>query len=187
MLAPNKKNIFCLESLWDGDIEQKLSVLPILEMTAKMNEIKFVHLSCNTLAEFSYNINLISRKKSYKILYLAFHGRRGKILFDDDSTLNLHNLAKIMKKKFKGWAVHFSSCNTLKADDQDLREFLETTGAGLITGYAKSIGWAESVALDMLLFCRLQSYKNPKHLGNFMEKTYPDLIRLNGFRFFPRD
>lgn len=62
MLKSYKKNIFCLESLWNENTEQKLSVLPILELTAKMNEIKFIHLSCNTLAEFKYNIKLISRK-----------------------------------------------------------------------------------------------------------------------------
>jgi len=186
MLSSYKKNIFCLESLWDGDVEQKLSVLPILEVTAKMNDIKFVHLSCNTEVEFRYNINLISRKKSYKVLYLAFHGETGKILLDD-SAINLRDLAEIMKKKFKGWTIHFGSCSTLKAEDKVLREFVEKTGASLVTGYTKAVSWAESAALDMLLFCTLQSYKSPKYLGSFMAKTYPDLIELSGFRFFLKE
>lgn len=54
MLKSYKKNIFCLESLWNKDIEQKLSVLPLLEITAKINDIKFCHLTCNPLAEFKF-------------------------------------------------------------------------------------------------------------------------------------
>jgi hypothetical protein len=148
-----------------------------------MNGIKYAHLSCNTPGEFKHNISRISRKKSYKILYLAFHGINGKILFDDESELGLNDLADIMKGRFKGWTIHFSSCNTLKITDEKLQDFITRTGISLVTGYTKTVGWAESAALDLLLLDRLQTYKNTKYLGLSIEKTYPDLAELNGFRF----
>ena len=108
-------------------------------------------------------------------------------MFADKSMLNLEELADIMKQRFKGWTIHFGSCNTLKAKDEDLKEFVKVTGASLVTGYTKYVEWSESAALDILLFGRLQYYKSPKHLGHFLETKYPDLIEINGFRFFSKN
>jgi hypothetical protein len=183
MLKSYKKNIFCLESLWDENIEQKLSVLPILELVAKLDDVKLVHLSCNTIAEFEYNIRLISRKKSYKILYLAFHGSIGKIHFADKSELDLNDIADILGNHFRDWVIHFSSCNTLEVDDDALSEFVDETNVGLVTGYTKTVDWAESAAFELLLFHWLQYYKSPRHLWNYLQKTFPDLIEVNGLKF----
>lgn len=184
MLKAYKKNIFCLESLWNENIEQRLSVLPILEVIAKMDEIKFAHLSCNTVAEFQYNVKLLSRKKSYKILYLAFHGNIGKILFADKSELDLNELAEILGNNFRNWTIHFGSCNTLKAKDKVLYDFVNKTNVDLITGFTKTISWAESSAFELLLLHWIQYYKNPKYLWKYLEKSFPDLIKINGLRFF---
>jgi hypothetical protein len=64
------KNIACLESLWDADVENKLTVAPLLEVIAVMNRIHFSHLSCNTLGELQFNLRALPRKPSYRILYL---------------------------------------------------------------------------------------------------------------------
>ena len=73
-----KRNIACLESMWNGHIENKLNVLPTLELISKTMESKFSHLTCNTREELQYNLNLLC-KRNYGVLYFAFHGSPGRI------------------------------------------------------------------------------------------------------------
>ena len=40
-----QKHIACLESLWNENVEQKLSVSALLEVIAKVREVRYTHLS----------------------------------------------------------------------------------------------------------------------------------------------
>ena len=55
-----KKNIACLESSWNDDIENRLTVGPVLELLSRKNGIKFALLTSNTKDEFEYNLALLS-------------------------------------------------------------------------------------------------------------------------------
>ena len=68
-----RKNIVCLESLWNENVEQRLSMQPILDVIAKSHDVKVTYLSCNTRAEFEFNLEQIKRRRNYGVLYLAFH------------------------------------------------------------------------------------------------------------------
>ena len=52
----HRKNIACLESLWDHDIETPLSVFPLLEIISKRNSIKTIFLTANTPEELEHNL-----------------------------------------------------------------------------------------------------------------------------------
>ena len=184
MLKKYRKNIYCLESLWNDDVEMKLTVLPALELAARLNDISYLHLTCNTIPELAHNLRRLRKRRAYGILYFAFHGQSGRILLDDKSRVSLEQLAEMMNHRFHDWAVHFGSCSVLKARDEALQNFVEQTGVGLLTGYGKIMDWGESTALDILYFSLLQRYKNTRHFWNFFQKTYPDLIRSTDFRAF---
>ena len=64
--------------MWNGHIENKLNVLPTLELISKTMDSKFSHLTCNTREELQYNLNLLC-KRNYGVLYFAFHGSPGRI------------------------------------------------------------------------------------------------------------
>ena len=53
------KHIACLESFWTVDIEKRLSVHPVLELLGKCNGIKSVILTCNTIHEFKFNLDIV--------------------------------------------------------------------------------------------------------------------------------
>lgn len=186
LLKSHKKNIFCLESLWNENVERKLSVLPLLEVTEKVKNVKFIHLTCNTVSEFKFNIKFLKRKKSYQILYLAFHGIAEGIQFADGTCLTLDELATIMNDDFKDLIVHFGTCSTLKAKDESLANFVNTTNVRMLSGFTTDVEWEESAALELLYFSSLQQYKNIKYLNAFFQKSYPDLIKLTGFKTFIR-
>src|SRR4030042_6655110 len=77
-----RRNIACLESLWDKDIEHPFSVAPILELSSRINNVKFIHLSCNTIEELVHHLNLLKKRRRYGILYFSCHGRPGMIVLD---------------------------------------------------------------------------------------------------------
>ena len=73
----HKKHIACLETLWDTNIENRLNVVPILELASKVNKVDFTYLSCHTKEELRFNLRMLKRKSGYGILYVAFHGGPG--------------------------------------------------------------------------------------------------------------
>lgn len=183
LLRSDPKNIFCLEALWNGDVESKLTVLPILELLSKTQGIKYIHLSSNTRPEFEFNLDHLTRRRSYQILYLAFHGQSDQIELGN-SVISLNELAEILGGRFKDLTVHFGSCGTLNLDRRKLTQFTKTAGIRMLSGYTKNVDWVESAAMDMLYFSALQSYKNISYLDSFLRKTYKDLIKNTGFTTF---
>src|SRR5262245_35053929 len=108
--ATHRKNIACLESLWNADLEQRLSVVPILELISRINRTRYTHLTCNTREELAYNLRKLRRGRGYRILYLSLHGKPGEVLLDGGRT-DLESLAMMMGTRFAGWAIHFGSCS----------------------------------------------------------------------------
>jgi hypothetical protein len=161
-------------------------VIPALQLTSKLNHISFLHLTCNTLPELKHNLKRLRKRRAYGILYFSFHGKKGGIMLDDKTKVSLDDLAVMMGTRFRNWAVHFGSCNVLRARKESLQSFVDKTQVDLLTGYGRNIDWAESTALDILYFCLLQNYKNVRHFYNVFTKTYPDLIKATDFRVFVR-
>lgn len=179
------KHIACLESLWDEELENRLSVLPILELTARATSAKFVYLTCNTKAELRHNLGLLSRKKSYGVLVLAFHGDPGKIELAEHVLLSLDSLATLMKRRFAGWVVHFASCGTMRIEEEKLARFVSETKVAMVTGFTKEVDWTEGAVMDLLLLRWLQYYRDLNALWKHLRKTYPDLIATTGMKAFP--
>ena len=145
-----KKNIVCLESLWDRNLENRLSVLPILELVARRNDIKFIHLTCNTSQEFIHNIEIMPRRNGYSILYLAFHGKPGQIVLGHHS-MHLEALAEVLGRRVANWIIHFGCCKTLAVDEPRIRSFIDRTQDLMVSGYRENINWLSGTVIDLLL------------------------------------
>lgn len=177
------KNIACLESLWDKDIENRLSVSPILEIVSKMDGVKYTYLTCSTAEELKYNMVLLKRKKGYGILYLAFHGRPGDIILAN-SPINIETLAIFMGKGFKGWIVHFGTCGTTNVKKDRIINFIKATDVSMVLGYRKGVDWIDSAALDLLILDWLQEYKNIASFWKTFKKVNKGLISITGLKAF---
>jgi hypothetical protein len=178
------KNIVCLESLWDEDLENRLSVLPILELTARTTNAKFVYLTCNTRAELRHNLGLFKRGSAYNILVLAFHGDPGEIELPGNVLVSIENLAEMMRRRFAGWIVHFASCGTVKVDEERMAAFVAATGVAMVTGYVNLVDWTEGTVMDLLLLRWLQYYRNLGAFLKHLHKSYPDLVALTGLKVY---
>lgn len=180
-----KKSIACLESLWDSDVEEPLTVVPMLELIAKLNDVRFTRLTCNTVQEFKFNLRKLPKSGAYRVLYLAFHGTPGQLELPDGSVLSLEELAGLLRRRFAGWIVHFGTCATLSVPMSHLQRFLDTTGVALMIGYRKGVDWAESAAMDLIVLNWIQNYKNMRSMWNHVSTSYRQLVNLTGLRIFP--
>ena len=178
-----KKNIACLESFWDDDIENRLSVAPILELLSKRNGIKFTLLTCNTKEEFEYNLTLIRKRKGYGILYLAFHGLPGKILLNG-SSISIETLARVMGRGFTNWIIYFGSCATVNVEEHRISNFMESTGILMVMGYDRRIDWLSGTAMDLFLLDGLQSYRDMRKFRNFFRRKYEEIAEVIGLKAF---
>lgn len=177
-----KRNIACLESMWNGHIENKLNVLPTLELISKTMDSKFSHLTCNTREELQYNLNLLC-KRNYGVLYFAFHGSPGRIHLHRDR-VKLPDLAAMMNHRFTNWIIHFGTCSTLRKPTA-VRDFVEKTRVSLVTGFTRDVDWIESSSFELLLFKALHTFQSPKIVVRHLEHKYPDLVESTGFKVFP--
>ena len=168
--------------MWNGRTEDRLNVLPTLELISKTQDSKFSHLTCNTREELRYNLNLLC-KRNYGVLYFAFHGSPGKIHLHRDK-VSLSELAKMMNHRFANWVIHFGTCSTLRKP-REVAYFVEETKVALVTGFTKDVDWIESSAFELLLFKALHTYKSPKVVCRHLLTRYPELAHHTGFKFFP--
>lgn len=174
------KNIACLESLWDSDLVDRLSVRPILDVIANSQDLKLAYLSCNTEPEFAHNLRMLGKRRSYGILYLAFHGSPGELYLADDTSISLEALQEYMATRFADGIIHFGSCSTIDVDPERLQSFVDSTQAKMVIGYTKSVDWIESSAMDLLIFQALQQYVDLHACWRYLQKSYPDLIERTG-------
>jgi hypothetical protein len=181
------KKILCFEGLWDNNLEQRLSVKPLLETISKLNGIKFTHCSCNTVSEFQFHLYNFTASKiisKYSILYLAFHGHSGRIVLSDQEQLMLEELAELMGQRFRGWSVLLSSCSILCLGEKRIKNFVKQTEVGLVVGYRKDVDWGESISLDLIILDHLVNYSYLAWMRKRIETRYPDLVAATGLRFY---
>jgi hypothetical protein len=174
------KNIACLESLWNSDLEDRWSVRPILDVIANIQDLKLAHLSCNTEPEFAYNLRMLGKRRSYGILYLAFHGAPGELYLADDTAVSLEALQEYMGTRFSDWIIHFGCCSTIRVEQERLRSFVAATQVKMVVGYTKDVDWIESSAMDLLIFQALQQYVDLRACWRHLQKSYADLVARTG-------
>lgn len=183
--ASHKKKIACIETLFDGNVENRLSVVPLLELSERVNEVKWAYLTCNTEEELKYNLAKLKHRRGYGILYLSCHGKPGQLVLDQGA-VDIEKMAGYMGEGFVNWVVHFGSCATLNIEQARISRFIDATGVAMVIGYRKDVDWIDSAAVDLLLFDRLQEYRNMRRFWEHFKERYHDLISITGLRAFLR-
>ena len=181
--------IFCLEGEWEDTLKSKNSILPTLEFLEHSQGVKFLFRKV-ALAEdlFFYLDKAVKAEyKKYSIIHLAFHGNAQKIwMADHETTVNMKDIADKYEGKFCGRVVHFGSCKTLKTSTENLKYFLETTGAELVSGYTKDVDFVDSSIFDIVYFTKLQNYKQVWRVNDDLKENYPGLHERLGFKAFSK-
>lgn len=157
-----KKGIFCLEGLWTNNLNNKSTVLPILELLQKGGVCNHIHHTCATKEELEFFLNKWKQESisaKYPILYLAFHGKKEQIYITDDNTYSLTDLADMLKNSARGKVVFFASCETLNSNGRSIQTFLKKTKALAAIGYKQEVDWMVATAFELLVLDALQQDK----------------------------
>lgn len=186
-MKKNSKNIFCLEGDWNENLKLKSSILPALELLEINNDINAIYKTCSTYEEFENRINQIindKRKyKSYEIIYLAFHGRKNKIIIGDYD-YSLEDIATTFEGKLEDKIIHFGSCKTLAIIEDVATDFLKKTGAKAISGYGKNVSFISSTVVDVLFFEMCQKYDRITTIKENMYQHYRELCNALAFKIY---
>ena len=162
MAKSKRRGIYCIETVWFGTKDQT-SVRPMLQLLEpSFLQVPFIHRTAQTKREFRLNLRkwLELPPSEFPILYLGYHGRPGRVEFEDENgsemTFNSvgERLAELGRCNYR--LIHFASCSTLDLSDDVAENFLCRTGASAASGFKKEVDWMESMALDLFLLEGLQ-------------------------------
>ena len=196
-----KKGIYCLEGLWDHhNIQDKSTVLPILDLLEKRNYCDYIYHDCATKEEIEFFLEkwkLKSVSDKFPILYFAFHGEEGSIFLCNKKKYTIAELGDFLEGKCFGKVIYFGSCSTLKIENKIIKGFLEKTGAIAAIGYKTDVDWIQSAACDLFVFEALQHDKlDSKGIEKIYKKIVSDYgnlhrmldlsIVINDRQHFPR-
>lgn len=176
-LKNRKKGIYCLEGLWDHhDIQDRSTVLPILDLLEKRNYCDYIYHDCATKEELEFFLNKWSHKsvsEKYPILYLAFHGGEGSIFITNKMKYTLDELGNYLEGKCFGKVIYFGSCSTFNIDKRLIKNFLEQTEAIAAIGYKTDVDWIQSTACDLFVF---EAFQHDKLDSLGIEKIHKKII-----------
>lgn len=153
------KGVFCLEGPWENDLGDKSSVRPILELLEARSDVKYVYKDCVEEDEFNYYLSKwiqVKYKKKYPILYLAFHGKKGKICLNNKVEYSILKMSEQLAGKCTNAIIILGSCSTMDVNGHKLRKFLHDTDACAILGYRADVDWIQSTAFELLMLTTLQ-------------------------------
>ncbi len=177
------KHVACLESFWTYAVENRLSMAPVLELLGKKNGTRSVLLTCNTMDELKFNLDIVRHMPGYRILILGFHGYPGGIYLPD-LEITIESLATFMGKGFRDWVIFFDSCRTINVDRDRITDFISATGAKMVIGYKREVEWLEGAAIDLLILNWLQFYKDMRKFWKGFRRAYKDWVRSSGLEVY---
>jgi hypothetical protein len=178
-----KKGIYCLEGLWDNNVKNTSTVLPILELLEKRGICHYVYHSCATKDELEFLLKKWKQKTlitKFPILYLAFHGNKEHIYITNKNTYSLQELAETLESSAAGKVIFFASCETLNIDERKIQSFLKQTNAIAAIGYKQEVDWMLSTAFELLVLDALQHDKfDNKGIEKIEEKIKSEYGKLH--------
>ena len=192
------KRILCLETEWGINSGKRLndnaSVRPMFEFIESCKYLGGVTVTYKTVAtyeELRYYLSQMPKSmySDYDIVYLAFHGAKGKIQLyeakEKNTVIRLVSLEELADMCSSGWlsnkAVIFGTCQTLSAAESRVINFMQKSGANLVAGYRKTIDFTHSSLLDIGLITELVRPKPKcKSLSERMSMRYSGLLEELG-------
>lgn len=157
-----KKGIYCLESMWQPSVKDKMTVQPILELMEKADICDHLYHKCATRDELIFMLNKWksqSIQSKFPILYFAFHGESEGIVIRNKDVFTLLELGDLLEDCCFGKVFFFASCTTMDMHGKKIQTLLEKTGAIAAIGYKDEVPWMKATAFELLVLNALQEDK----------------------------
>ena len=161
-VATTGVGVYLVEGVWTSS-----EVMPAGAMLEGWTRARAASLTLRSAAtgdEFLHHLRLwTAADASYGILYLRFpRTERDRLLLNDSgeagATVSLEDIASSIEQgvySSENCIMHLGPCWPRSATTEDMERFLERTGFAAISGYAKDVAWADSLAFDLLYLERI--------------------------------
>lgn len=171
------RNIYCLEGNWNKNPRSKQSIKPILDLLSTTHKVKYIYRKCNTKDDFFKYLLAFTQKRyaNYPILYIAFHGRKNRILIGGEY-VTLQDISNALAGKLEGKIVYFGSCSTMGTTQKNITDFIDSTGCSFILGYEISVDYIASTAFELLYFETLQRYTSFRKIRIVIADRYATFV-----------
>lgn len=145
-MSGKKFDLMVLESLWDSELDSKLSVKPFFDGLSEVHGIKYVYHTFYDEEDMYYFIR--KSKSVCSSYYIAAHGSRECLHSINNKKIEVESLQDIFKhSQGKDIGILFGSCNFI--DEKTAKEFLDFTKADWVAGYSKRVDWFDSTLIDL--------------------------------------
>jgi hypothetical protein len=184
--APRRPGIFCLETSWNKRLDDKTSVLPILDLLHRTDHARYIHRDVGTSEELTHYLKKWRQAQysDYEVLYFAFHGTRGAIdVGPRGASVPLVDLADTLEGRAANRVVVFASCETIK-DTKAVEDFRRRTKAKAVCGYSRQVDWIQATAFELVLLGSLVSGQRIDARINHLQRNYADQVKALGFKVF---
>lgn len=159
--------------------------------------VSVIYRTVATYDELRYYLSQMPKEmySEYDIIYLAFHGLKGKIQLheakDKNTIARFVSLEELGEMCDEGWLsdkhVLFGTCLTMAASEKRVRDFMDKSGAKFVAGYSKTVEFARSSILDIALITEILMPKpKNKTLEERMASRYSGLMEELGMRIYHR-
>ncbi len=151
------KGIICFETEWDVRSKNTLNTEPLLMfLESYYPGLECIHRNIVTKDQLKYYFKQFGIKKyeDYAI-YFSIHGEKGIIKLEgepkDEQLVAISELVELGNNSFfNNKIVHFSSCRTMIGNG--IENFLEISGAKVVSGYSKYVDMTKSAICDLTYF-----------------------------------
>lgn len=179
------KGIICFETEWNVRSKNALNTEPLLMfLEAYYPGLDCIHRNIVTKDQLKYYFKQFGVKQfeDYAIFF-SIHGEKGAVKLEgepkDEQMVSIADLAKIGNGIFfQDKIVHFSSCRTMIGNG--LENFLNTSGAKVVSGYSKYVDMTKSAICDLTYFDTILKMKQWASVKKKMEAS--DIAQELGFK-----
>lgn len=178
-----EKGIICFET---GEFKQyrtenQFAALPLLEFMKQQMKIDYVYRQIVTREELEYYLKKIADKhfqNKFGVVYFSFHGAPGVLSLtrNGKNNISLDEIADMVKSydSFLNRHIHFSTCETLKCDEEIIKRFKREVGARTISGYTEQVDSTAAFINELAYFHQIFKYTSiatyKKHMADYQNQ-----------------
>lgn len=184
-----KTGIICFETgqFRSYNTDNEFYAQPLLQYLEQAWHIPYIYRQIVSIEDFEYYFKKIAQthfQDKYGIIYFSFHGDPSNIQLPT-TNVSLNEIAEIAAKykTFNGRHIHFSSCETMKCDEDVIRRFKRVTKAETVSGYTTCVDSVQSSVNELAYFDQIFQYKTVGTIANHMQ-NYQEILDKLGFLIF---
>ena len=178
-----EKGLICIQT---GEFakyrtDNQFAALPLLEFMKQQMGIDYIYRQIVTRQELEYYLKKIADKhfqNKFSVVYFSFHGEPENLSLTQNgkNNISLNDIADMVApyESFLNRHIHFSTCETLKCDEEIIKRFKKIVGAKTVSGYTECVDSTAAFINELAYFHQIFNYTSiatyKKHMADYQNQ-----------------